>query len=80
VKIGKLSSGPAECPEILYVVNQWKSGQRFLQIVGERLAVLRTVKKTVNVIEDIFLADVIALLRARTFENEIANAVAANIF
>ena len=69
----------AERPEVRRLLHQRQARQHLLQVCGKRPAVVRRMQQAIDIIENVFLADLRPVACPAAFQNEIGYAVLARV-
>jgi len=79
VEVGKRFAGFAEVPEGARFFDEGDAREHLFQVVGKADAVVGAVEKAIDVVENIFFGDAVAVHCLCAFEDEVRYAIAANV-
>ena len=71
VKVGELAACFGEAPEVALLFDEGDAGEHLFQVVLETGAVFGAVEDAVDVVEDIFFGDAVAVHLLCAFEDEV---------
>ncbi len=79
VEVGEFAACLAEAPEVAGLFDEGDTGEHLFQVVGKTGAIFGAVEDAVDVVEDIFFGDAVAVHFLCAFEDEVGKAVAPDM-